>query len=138
MRSSSPTINLLVLKAPDSDRAASFYQLLGIPMERHQHGSGPSHYCTDLNGLVFEIYPGQSEGDSSGSTRVGFQVHDLDDTLQCLQEHGVNILRQKATSPWGFRAVVEDFAGHRVELIQKEKLTTVCVEKFQPVHVASR
>jgi hypothetical protein len=48
------------------------------------------------------------------------------------------ILRQKATSPWGFRAVVEDFAGHRVELIEKEKLPTECVEEFQRVHIASR
>ena len=138
MPKSSPVINLVVIKASDIDRAAGFYQLLGIPMERHQHGSGPWHYCAELNGLVFEIYPGQSDGDTSVSTRLGFQVDDLDNTLQRLQEHGVKVLRHKATSPWGFRAVVEDFAGHRVELIEKEKHSAELAEEFQRVPAASR
>jgi catechol 2,3-dioxygenase-like lactoylglutathione lyase family enzyme len=42
---SSPFINLIVIKAADIDRAASFYRLLGFSMEKHQHGSGPLHYC---------------------------------------------------------------------------------------------
>ena len=131
-----PIINLVVLKASDIHRAASFYQLLGISMERHQHGSGPWHYCTQLNDLVFEIYPNQSDEDAPASTRLGFQVDDLDSTLQHLQEHGVKVLRHKATSPWGFRAVVEDFAGHRVELIEKERLSTELVEENQRVACA--
>jgi lactoylglutathione lyase len=119
MPKSTPLINLVVIRASDIDHAASFYQLLGLSMERHQHGSGPWHYCAESNGLVFEIYPGESDEEVS-ATRLGFQVDDLDGTLQHLQENGVKILREKATSPWGLRAVVEDFARHGVDLIEKQ------------------
>jgi predicted enzyme related to lactoylglutathione lyase len=118
MPSLTPRINLLVLKSPDIDRAASFYRLLGLSFERHQHGSGPWHYAADLDGLVFEIYPGQPEGTLPAGTRLGFQVSDLDATLGDLRRHGVKVIQDKSPSPWGLRAVVEDYGGHRVELTQ--------------------
>lgn len=121
----SARMNLLVLKTPDIERAANFYRLIGLSFERHQHGSGPSHYATDLGELVFEIYPGQLERPLSSDTRLGFQVGDLDDTLNDLRRHGVRIIKEKAPSSWGLRAVVEDFAGYRVELTERK---TTCAD----------
>jgi lactoylglutathione lyase len=136
MSKSSPLINLIVIKAADIDRAASFYRLLGLSMERHQHGSGPWHYCAESNGVVFELYPA-FDGEVSPNTRLGFQVDDLDNTLQQLQEHGVKVLRHKATSPWGLRAVVEDFAGHRVELIEREKRFAEHAKELRNISVSN-
>jgi len=119
-------MNLLVLKSPDIDQTASFYRLLGLCLERHQHDSGPWHYAAQLNGMVFEIYPGKAETNVSSGTRLGFEVNDLDDTLDELRRQGARIVQEKTRSPWGLQAVVEDFVGYRVHL-------TECASSTSPI-----
>jgi lactoylglutathione lyase len=118
MPSVSPRMNLLVLKSPDVDRAVNFYRLLGLTFDRHQHGSGPWHYSAEVDGFVFEIYPGHVETVQPSGTRLGFQVADLEETLAKLRRSGVKVVQEKLLSPWGLHAVVEDFTGHRVELTE--------------------
>jgi predicted enzyme related to lactoylglutathione lyase len=124
MPSVSPRMNLLVLKSPDIDRAAAFYRLLGLSLERHQHDSGPWHYAAEANGIVFEIYPGKAEKTVTSDTRLGFEVSDLDEKLGELRRHGVRIVQEKTSGRWGLHAVVEDFAGYRVHLTECEALHT--------------
>ena len=112
------TLNLLVIRSPDIDRSARFYQLLGLVFTKHAHGTGPVHYAAELGSAVFEIYPRGDEKDSTSRTRLGFRVPNLDQTIATLQQSGAKIVSSPKDTAWGRRAVVDDPDGHRVELTQ--------------------
>jgi lactoylglutathione lyase len=113
-----PTLSLLVIRSPDIDRSARFYELLGLTFTKHTHGTGPQHYAAELGSAVFEIYPRRDEADSTSFTRLGFRVSNLDQTIATLQQSGAKVVSPPKDTPWGRRAVVDDPDGHRVELSQ--------------------
>src|SRR6266481_8894238 len=45
-----PTLNLVVLRCADIDRAMAFYSKLGLHFARHRHGTGAEHYSAELAG----------------------------------------------------------------------------------------
>ncbi|HET6250043.1 MAG TPA: VOC family protein [Tepidisphaeraceae bacterium] len=112
------SLNLVVIRSPDLERSAKFYNALGMPFTKHRHGNGPEHLTCELGPVVFEIYPRTGEADSTTSTRIGFKVPSVDATVKQLQEIGVKVVSPPKDSPWGRRAVVDDFDGHRLELTQ--------------------
>jgi lactoylglutathione lyase len=113
-----PRVNLVVLRVSDIDRAAAFYRLLGVEFTKHAHGSGPLHYVSEANGVVFELYPATAEQAVSSSTRIGFAVADVDDAVSKLGAFvGARVVTAPKDSEWGRRAVVADPDGHRVELV---------------------
>ncbi|MFI4859172.1 MAG: VOC family protein [Phycisphaerales bacterium JB063] len=114
-----PLLNLVVLRSSNLILAQCFYELIGLSFLRHQHGKGPEHLACENEGVVFEIYPQQSGGDTTKSTRVGFQVDQIDTLLQTLREQAITILMPPRDSPWGRRAVVLDPDGHKVELVER-------------------
>jgi hypothetical protein len=116
----SALLNLGVIRSADLERSARFYAILGLTFTRHRHGNGPEHLTSELGALVFEIYPRLGEGDSTASTRIGFRVHSIDDVVKRLQEIGIVLVSPAKDSPWGRRAVVDDFDGHRAELVETE------------------
>jgi len=109
-------LNLVVIRSPDLERAARFYSVLGLFFTKHRHGSGPEHLTCELGPVVFEIYPRKDDTDSTASTRIGFQVPSVDAAVEELRKIGVAVVSPPKDSPWGRRAVVDDFDGHRVEL----------------------
>ncbi len=112
-----PTLNLVVIRVNDLDVSQTFYNTLGITFDRHRHGSGPEHLSAQLGAAVFELYPA-SEGQSSATTRLGFAIPGLDDTVSQIQKSSFgSIVSLPADSPWGRRAVVKDPDGHAVELV---------------------
>jgi len=115
---SSPRISLLVLRVSDLERAADFYRLLGFEFKKHAHGSGPEHYASETEGLVFELYPASAKQPVSCSVRIGFAVEDVDAMTARLEGvAGAKVVSMPSDSEWGRRAVVADPDGHRVELI---------------------
>jgi hypothetical protein len=40
-----PSLMLLVLKTPQTERLRAFYQALGIALTEERHGSGPVHFA---------------------------------------------------------------------------------------------
>ncbi len=112
-------LNLVVIRSTDFERSANFFGIIGLTFLRHRHGSGPEHLACELGSTVFEIYPRLNETDSTASTRIGFEVPSVDEVLKRLQEFGVQVISSAKDSPWGRRAVVADFDGHRVELVEK-------------------
>jgi lactoylglutathione lyase len=112
-----PHLNLVVLRSPDIDRAAAFYQRMGLLFTRHSHGSGPEHYSSVVSGLVFEIYPLTSKSQPTVGTRIGFRVDSVDEIVPMLSQIGAEILTAPSDSEWGRRAVVKDLDGHVVELL---------------------
>jgi lactoylglutathione lyase len=114
-----PQLNLVVLRSPDIDRAADFYRRLGLTFVRHSHGSGAEHYCSEVAGLVFELYPATSVSPSTSGTRIGFRVDSVDRLVPLLVEAGAKVRTAPADSEWGRRAVMTDPDGHAVELISQ-------------------
>jgi lactoylglutathione lyase len=113
---SSVSLNLVVIRSRDVDRAVQFYNQLGLGFRRQQHNNGPEHYSTQIGKTVFEIYPLSREGASSIGVRLGFVVDSLSDVLNKLREVGVKVISQPEKREWGYSCVVEDFDGHKVEI----------------------
>ncbi len=116
---SAPRLNLLMLRVADLERAANFYRQLGLEFVKHSHGSGPEHYASETANFVFELYPASIEQPVANSTRLGFEVTDIEALVTRFAEAGHAILSPPRDSEWGPRAVVIDPDGHRIELLEK-------------------
>jgi len=117
MYAAPPILNLVVLRSPDIDRAAQFYQSLGLLFTKHAHGKGPEHYSSEVYGFVFEIYPLTPQSGPTITTRIGFNVDDVDGLVKSVAALGAEIISPAKDSEWGRRAVVKDLDGHTVELL---------------------
>ncbi|MDR3456508.1 MAG: VOC family protein [Verrucomicrobiae bacterium] len=117
MNATTPQINLVVLRSPDIERAATFYRALGLALTRHAHGTGPQHYAAEVAGMVFEIYPQTAKSLPTTGTRIGFKVEAVDEVVRRLTEIGAEVITPPADSEWGRRAAVKDLDGHTVELV---------------------
>lgn len=115
------SLNLVVLRSADIEKAARFYERLGLTFVQHQHGTGAEHFACERAGVVFEIYPRRDEADTSRGARVGFAVASVDDALAALTSLGGRVVSAAKDSPWGRRAVVADPDGHRVELTEADR-----------------
>jgi lactoylglutathione lyase len=113
------SLNLVVLRSPDIQRAAAFYTRLGLKFSRHRHGSGPEHFAAELPGGVFELYPLLPDSPSTFGTRIGFCIPSIDAALAAIGDYPNAVLIPAKASEWGRRAVVSDPDGHRVELLQR-------------------
>src|SRR5688500_12127784 len=112
-----PRLNLLVLRARDANALARFYTALGLNFVRHRHGAGPEHFAFEDEEGVFEIYPASADGPTQ-SVRLGFSVQDVRSAVEHAIAAGGRVISAPAESAWGFRAVISDLEGHRVELSQ--------------------
>jgi lactoylglutathione lyase len=112
-------LSLVVIRARDMDRLASFYSALGFHFTRHRHGQGPDHLSSTIGPTVFEIYPAKGDDESTASTRLGFSVPSLANALGKLRGLEATVLAEPSDTPFGRRAVVKDFEGHKVELYEK-------------------
>ena len=118
IRMGMPLLNLVVIRSSNIEKLGAFYSAIGLEFERHQHGSGPEHLAAELGGAVFEIYPSERGIEPTTAVRLGFGVSSVDDMVSELRRMGARVLREPAASPWGRRAVVQDFEGHKVELTE--------------------
>jgi hypothetical protein len=112
-------LNLVVIRARDIDRLAGFYTALGFRFTKHRHGKGPEHLSSTIGETVFEIYPSNGTNESTVSTRLGFSVPSLANALGVLRKLDTTVLAEPSDSPFGRRAIVKDFEGHKVELTEK-------------------
>jgi predicted enzyme related to lactoylglutathione lyase len=112
-------LNLLVLKTHHLDQLKLFYSALGLSFVEEKHGEGPSHLAAQVGNLVLELYPlSESAGPPDATTRLGFAVPDLDETVRALEAVSAVVVTQPRMTPWGRRAVVRDVDGRPVELTQ--------------------
>jgi lactoylglutathione lyase len=113
-------LSLVVIRARDMDRLATFYAALGCRFAKHRHGQGPEHLSSALGETVFEIYPVDGPNGSTASTRLGFSVPSLAKALGHLRRLEATVLAEPSDTEFGRRAVVRDFEGHKVELYEKK------------------
>jgi lactoylglutathione lyase len=112
-------LTLIVIRGRDIDRLAEFYSVLGLQFSRHRHGKGPEHLSAVMGETVFEIYPAASPEESTIATRLGFSVPSLAQAISAFRNLNATVLAEPGESPFGRRAVVKDFEGHKVELYEK-------------------
>jgi len=112
-----PALNLVVVRAEDVERTRAFYAALGLVMQRESHGSGPTHYASDVCGLVFEVYPSRPDEPPNTDVRLGFRVDAVDELLPGLVSAGGVVVSAPRTAADGRRAVVIDPDGRKVELV---------------------
>lgn len=113
-------LNLLVIWSQESEALVEFYAILGIQLLPEQHGKGPQHYAAQgPASTVFEIYPATSDEKVTRNIRLGFEITQLDTVLAQLTAAGFAIHQPAKASAWGYRAVVLDPEGRKVELIER-------------------
>ncbi len=118
---SSTSLQLVVLRTSDLERAAEFYHCLGLQLVRHKHGNGPEHFAAETSAGVFELYPLSKVGSSTQGARIGFQVPSVDAAIARVIGHSPTaVITAPHDSEWGRRAVIADPDGHRVELTELE------------------
>src|SRR3954451_10515775 len=105
-------LNLVVIRARDMARLARFYEVLGLSFTKHRHGKGPEDLSSEMDGIVFEIYPAGAN-ESTAATRLGFSVPSLEEVLLQLKVLEATVLAEPADTPFGTRAVVKDSEGHK-------------------------
>lgn len=136
-------LNLVVVRARDASRLASFYSVLGLSFIRHSHGAGPEHFACESEGGsgVFEIYPTNVDAEPTRELRLGFEVTNVRQTASRLVEAGAEIVSAPKASPWGLRAVLKDLEGHKVELTEAPVATQLGGEKRatkEPLNVKNK
>lgn len=100
------SFNLLVLHCMDLEKSRIFYEaLLGLPLKREQHGTGPVHYSVQVDELLLELYPSSLVC----TTRLGFTVDNVFETVKHLPSG--HVLQHEFGS-----AVVVDPDGNKIEL----------------------
>jgi hypothetical protein len=110
-------INLLVIRTAEPALLKAQYELLGFDFEYHQHGNGPFHYASEVNGFVFEIYPlTKSMNQADHSTRLGFEIKELKAKMEQLENSSWTIVAPLSETQWGNIAIVQDLDGRKIEL----------------------
>ena len=113
-------INLIVIKTHKIHELQAFYSNLGGKFDYHQHGQGVFHYSTNINGIVFEIYPLPKKiAEADATMRLGFEVENLDTLIENLKNQAVTILTQPVQTEYGYMAIIEDLDGRKIELVEK-------------------
>ena len=111
------SLNLIVIRSKDLEKAARFYSALGLLFSTEQHGNGPIHLSAKLEDLVFELYLATGEVLNS-EIRLGFHVDSVSEARDRIVAIGGTVVKDIHASEWGTRLVVADFDGHRIELLQ--------------------
>lgn len=109
-------LTLVVIRTEKMDALAQFYQKLGIEFDEQRHGAGPNHFCADVEGTTFEIYPAKKPEDVDKKTRLGFSIKNLKEKFEVFKIDPQYLVVDLQESEWGLRAIVSDPDGRAVEL----------------------
>ena len=113
-------INLLVIRTENPETLKTQYEKIGFKFDYHKHGNGPFHYASELNEFVLEIYPlTKSMTKADNSLRLGFEIENLEITIDRLRETDWKILSEPNQTEWGMISIIQDLDGRKIELKNK-------------------
>lgn len=117
-----PKLELLVLRTNDLQRAKEFYSCLGFKFIEEKHGSGPTHYSTQIHNTVMEIYPGTEAEPLSprnaGAVMLGLTVESLNQVIEKLAEIGISPERPIRETELGKTTTILDVDGRFIQLTE--------------------
>ena len=125
-RTTSPCLNLVVIRSLEPAQVVKFYSLFGMQFQEERHGSGPIHWAASLAEMVLEVYPAKSADEVDSTTRLGFEVNDAVVVLERLRTAGFQVVKELSQGPWGTRAVVRDSDGRSVDIVQATTAPGFC------------
>lgn len=112
-------LKLIVIRTGALKAVAEFYTLLGLSFDYHQHGKGPYHYAATSGDMTLEIYPlAKDQMQADAYLRLGFRLDHFEEVIERLRLKNVPFLSDPAASAFGYKAVVADPDGRKVELYQ--------------------
>lgn len=123
------TLDLVLIRSMDIDRAARFYKQLGLDFIEERHAKGPRHLSAMMGELVMEIYPAQALADVDTKTRLGFKTTDFAETMHRLGEFGAEFV-EAPHLVYPYRAVVRDPDGRKVEITNRAVAPLADLEEF--------
>lgn len=87
-------IRLLVLRCSDIEKSKRFYEMLGLFFIEESHDGGPKHYSTQIEDLVFELYPATHRYPAC-KTRLGFEPSVPVEKLRLIARDSYNVKEKK-------------------------------------------
>lgn len=82
------SLGFVALRCADLGESRRFYELVGLTFDEEQHGGGPRHLSTDLDGVVLELYPARSGDKRTDLATVGLTVPNVDGLAERLRAAG--------------------------------------------------
>lgn len=116
-------LNLVVLRSTNPLTSVAFYTALGCVFVQHRHANGPIHWADETGSTVFEIYAASTKSPVTTGLRLGFLVNAVEESLALALKAGGQVVSPPQLSPWGWRAVLTDPDGNRVELSRHQAMT---------------
>ena len=116
---SGATLKLLVLKTHRLEQMRVFYEAMGLSFAAEQHGEGPRHFAASTGGMVLEIYLLPAAAEAETASRLGFELEDPEQFLTQVETLKGGVIQPGRKSAWGFRAIVADPDGRRVEIYRR-------------------
>lgn len=115
----------IILTTSRMEEMVAFYSdVLGIALEREEHGDLAVHYGTDFaNQIHFALHPPadfQQSEPGNASAKIAFTVDNLDACVRRLAEHGSEPFIAPHDEGFGPVAAFKDPDGNLLELVQLE------------------
>ncbi len=105
-------LKLLVLRCINIERTKEFYEQLGLIFENEKHENGPSHFSSEFDGFVLELYP--AAGNQIDNSRLGIEIENLSsiiESMEIIEEYEFN-----SRKTW----LAKDPDGRKIELYEKK------------------
>ncbi len=112
----------VILTTDNMEGMVNFYiNILGLPLEKEEHGDLELHYGLDLGTLHFAIHPladfGETES-GNAATKIAFQVESLEKHVMKLENHGHHPVHEPHDEGFGPVASFKDPDGNLIELVE--------------------
>jgi catechol 2,3-dioxygenase-like lactoylglutathione lyase family enzyme len=112
----------VIITTDQLDRLVEFYRdLLGLPLEKEEHGDLEVHYGLDLGQVHFAIHPLADFGETvtgNATTKIAFTVDALSAYVTKLVAHGYQPVYGPRDEGFGPVAAFRDPAGNLIELVE--------------------
>jgi lactoylglutathione lyase len=115
-----PNLGFITFFSIDPQSTANFYGKFGIVFRREKHGTGPTHFAFENNGIAVELYPATDKAaQDARPTLLGFEVPSAEEAAQIATANEFEIIEPLKTTSLGERLVVVDPDGRHVFFYSK-------------------
>ncbi len=112
----------IILTTDNLEKMAKFYRdVLGLPLEREEHGDMDVHFGCDLGNIHFAIHPLSDFGETRkghATAKVAFKVDSLASCVSKLKGAGYPPVEEPHDEGFGPVARFRDPDGNLIELVQ--------------------
>ena len=115
--------SLIVIRTKKLEECVDFYSQLGLVFNKEKHGNGPVHYASEVENLVFEVYPCK-EHEEESNVRLGFNFEIGDENYSNVEVWAQEYASSSYINENGFEIYILSDPGFRkVEIGFKRELT---------------